>query len=303
MIGALGFTSARKAAPPVLGGERPRFRLFRRGSVATPLERLIPKGIGSLMALGFLAGVTGFGAVAGGHVAALREEHGTLRDAAARAVGLGISRVTIAGISDLHGEEVLAAAGISPKGSLAFLDVGEARKGLEKHPLIADASVRKLYPNEVMIQLTEREPYALWQINGEVFLISADGAVIDRLRDTRFIHLPLVVGEGANARVKDYVSLLNAMGPLQERVRAATLISKRRWTLKLDNGVDVRLPEIDPAGAAARLQRLEDENRIVERDILAIDLRQPDRVTLRLSEEAAAARAEKAKPKKKGGEA
>jgi cell division protein FtsQ len=256
------------------------------------------------MACALLLGIGGFGLVAGGHAEALRQAHGEPRDALARAVGLGVEKITIAGIAELHGEEVLAAAGISPRGSLAFLDVGEARRGLERHPLIADASVRKLYPHEVSIQITEREPFALWQLNGEVSLIGADGAVIDQLRDNRFVHLPLVVGEGANLRVKEYVGLLNALGPLQERVRAATLISKRRWTLKLDNGLDVRLPEIDPAAAAARLQRLDDENRITDRDILAIDLRQTDRVTLRLSEEAAAIRAEKLKsPRKKGGEA
>jgi cell division protein FtsQ len=277
---------------------------MRRSGVALPLDRRIPKGIGSAMACAFLLGVAGFGLVAGGHADALRAAHGEPRDALARLIGLGVEKVTISGISDLHGAEVLAAAGISEKGSLAFLDVNAARKGLEKHPLIAEASVRKLYPHEVSIQLTEREPYALWQLNGEVSLIGADGTVIDQLRDSRFIHLPLVVGEGANLRVREYVGLLNALGPLQERVRGATLISKRRWTLKLDNGVDVRLPEIAPEAAAARLVRLEEQNRVIGRDILAIDLRQPDRVTLRLSEEAAAARAEKLKPaKKKGGEA
>jgi cell division protein FtsQ len=303
MLAMPGLSGSRRAAPPVLGADRPR-RWFRRSGVALPLERCVPRGVGTAMACALLLGIGGFGLVAGGHAEALRQTHGDARDALARAVGLGVEKITIAGIAELHGEEVLAAAGINPKGSLVFLDVGEARLGLEKHPLIADASVRKLYPHEVSIQITEREPFALWQLNGEVSLIGADGAVIDRLRDNRFVHLPLVVGEGANLRVKEYVALLNSLGPLQERVRAATLISKRRWTLKLDNGLDVRLPEIDPAAAAARLQRLDDENRITDRDILAIDLRQTDRVTLRLSEEAAAIRAEKLKsPRKKGGEA
>jgi cell division protein FtsQ len=297
-----GLSGLRRAAPPVLGEKRSR-RLFRRSGVVR-LVRSIPTGLGSAMACAFLLSVTGFGLFAGGHADALRAAHGEPKDAIARLLGLGIEKVTISGISDLHGAEVLAAAGINEKGSLAFLDVGEARRGLDKHPLIAESSVRKLYPHEVAIRITEREPYALWQLNGEVSLIGADGAVIDRLRDSRFVHLPLVVGEGANLRVREYVALLNALGPLQERVRGATLISKRRWTIKLDNGVDVRLPEIDPEAAAARLARLDEQNRIIERDVLAIDLRQTDRVTLRLSEEAAAARAEKLKsPKKKGGEA
>jgi cell division protein FtsQ len=50
---------------------------------------------------------------------------------------------------------------------------------------------------------------------------------------------------------------------------------------------------------------LDREKKILSRDILAIDLRLPDRVTVRLSDAAAAAREEalKDKKKKKGGEA
>ena len=74
----------------------------------------------------------------------------------------------------------------------------------------------------------------------------------------------------------------------------------------LDNGIEVRLPESDAAAALTALVRLDRDNKILTRDIAAIDLRLPDRVTVQLSDEAAAARAEalKAKaPKKKGGAA
>jgi cell division protein FtsQ len=54
-----------------------------------------------------------------------------------------------------------------------------------------------------------------------------------------------------------------------------------------------------------RLAALQADFRIFDKDLLAIDLRQPDRVVMRLTEEGAAARAEqlKSKTKKKGGEA
>lgn len=76
-------------------------------------------------------------------------------------------------------------------------------------------------------------------------------------------------------------------------------MSGRRWTLKLD-GVDIRLPETGATEALARLVKLERDNRILEKDIIAVDLRMPDRVVVRLTEEAAAARAESQKKKPKG---
>jgi cell division protein FtsQ len=175
--------------------------------------------------------------------------------------------------------------------------VNDLRERLERVPLIKSASVRKLYPNELVIGLTEREPYALWQNNGELFIIAADGTVIDLMQDERFVDLPFVVGENANTRSKEYLALLDAAGPLKSRIRAGTLVAGRRWTLKMDNGMDVRLPELGAAQAMARLAKLEQEQKILEKDVLAIDLRMADRVVVRLSEEAAVARAESLKKK------
>jgi cell division protein FtsQ len=223
----------------------------------------------------------------------------------ARLIGLGVDRVTISGIAELSEIEVLVAAGIEPRGSLVFFDADEARRRLEATPLIRQATVRKLYPGEIAITLVEREPYALWQVKGDLFVIAADGTVIDRMDDGRFAHLPLVVGADANNRAREYIALKAQAGPLAGRIRAATLVSGRRWNLKLDNGMDVRLPEVAPAEALKRLVALESDFRLLDKDLLAIDLREPDRVVMRLTEEGASARADqlKAKAKKKGGEA
>jgi cell division protein FtsQ len=148
-----------------------------------------------------------------------------------------------------------------------------------------------------VVTLVERQPHALWQLNGELSIIAADGTVIDAMRDGRFANLPLVVGEGANARTQEYLGLLESAGPLKARIRAGTLVSGRRWTLKIDNGVDVRLPELGVSEAIARLITLEREQNLLGKDVIAIDLRMPDRIVVRLTEEAAAARAESQKKK------
>ena len=173
------------------------------------------------------------------------------------------------------------------------------RERLIRVPLIASASVRKLYPNEIVINQVEREPAALWQKNGEISVIAADGTVIDTMRDDRYATLPLVVGDDANTKLSEYLGLIAAAGTLGDRIRAGTYVSGRRWTLKLD-GVDIRLPETGSAEALARLVKLERDARILEKDVIAIDLRMPDRVVVRLTEEAAAARTESQKKTKKG---
>ena len=274
---------------------RPQLRRGR--SVAVPLERRLPHFLGTGLALGFLVAAIGIGLGSGGHLQAAREHYGAPHHLLARAVGLGIERVTISGIAQLHEPEVLAFAGISPRVSLPFLSVRETRERLEAVPLIKSATVRKLYPNELSIALVEREAHALWQKNGELFIIAADGTVIDSFGDGRFAFLPLVVGEEANLHTRVYLALLEAAGPLKNRIRAGTLVSGRRWTLKIDNGIDVLLPERETDAALARLIKLEREQNILQKNVIAIDLRMADRVVVRLTEEAAAARLDSLKKK------
>lgn len=273
------------------GGKPPRRASRRNG-------RPLPRFLGTWLALGFFATTVGVGLSEGGHLDALIARHGAPQHIAARLLGFGIDRVTISGLRHLTENEVLAAAGIRPGLSLPFLDIAAARESLESLPLVRSASVRKLYPGEVVISLEEREAHALWQRDGEISVVAADGAVIDSFQDDpRYVHLPLVVGETANRATREYLTLIEAAGPLAARIRAGTLVADRRWTLKLDNGVDVRLPEQDPRGALARLVALEQQHRLLEKDIIAVDLRLPDRVVVRLTEEAAAARAEALKKK------
>jgi cell division protein FtsQ len=272
-------------------------RASSSGGRLARLHRKLPRFLGLGLTVVFFGIVAVTGAIVGGHVDAFRQRHGEPRHALARFLGLGLDQVTIAGIARLTEPEILATAGISPKVSLALLDAAEMRDRLERMPLVKSASVRKLYPNELVVTLVEREPHGLWQLTGELFVIAADGTVIDLMQDERFASLPLVVGDKANTRTQDYLKLREAAGPLKARIRAGTLVSGRRWTLKMDNGTDVRLPELGAAEALARLVRLEREQKILDKDALVIDLRMPDRVVVRLTEEAAAARADALKKK------
>jgi cell division protein FtsQ len=89
-------------------------------------------------------------------------------------------------------------------------------------------------------------------------------------------------------------------------VHASILVADRRWNLQLVNGIDVRLPEIDVDAALHRLVDLDRDKKLLTRDIVMIDLRLPDRVTVRLSDAAAQARNEALsanKKKKKAGDA
>lgn len=239
-----------------------------------------------------LGGAAGYGAVRGGAFTAYVARNGAPGDLIAGALGLGLETITIGGLTELKETEILDAAGISNRNSLLFLDAQDVRAKLMTLALVQDAAVRKLYPSRISIVITERQPFALWQKEGRVAIVSADGTVIDSLRDDRFAALPFVVGEGANAHLDEYAALLEAAGDMKARIKAGVRVSDRRWDLITTDGVTLRLPEERAVAAVALVAKLAREQRLLDKDIVALDLRDPTRLAVRLSDDAGAARAE-----------
>jgi cell division protein FtsQ len=262
-----------------------------------------PPGVGLILTFGLFASSALYGAQLGGQWPVLVATYGTPAEMVTNALGFQVATVTITGQRDLTDAEILAAAGVTATTSLLLLDAEEARQQLLALPLVKAATVHKLYPATLGITLEEREPFALWQHEGVVSVVARDGTAIDRLRDGRFARLPFVVGEGAAARATEIQDLLARVPDLRARVRASVLVAQRRWNLTLDNGVVVRLPEHGPDRALTALAEMQAKEGIIDRDILAIDMRIADRIALRLGADAVAARAEAAKKKKKAGAA
>jgi cell division protein FtsQ len=180
------------------------------------------------------------------------------------------------------------------------------REKLKADPWISEATMLKLYPGQLRIDIVERAPFALWQRNGQLSVISEDGAVLERYVSPRFVKLPLVVGKGAETRAKDFLALLARYPQINTVTKAAVLVGERRWNLRLNDGLDIRLPESDVGNALLALSNLDKDEHLFAKDIVAIDLRLPDRLVVQMSDDAAKAREDALKkkdPKKKVGDA
>ena len=266
----------------------------------------IPQGAGVAASLLLLGATLSYGAIAGGHVAAVTDWLKGARDNAANALGFRIAAVAVSGGSQVSREQALALAGVTGRSSLLFFNAETARTQLLANPWIADAAVLKLYPDRLLITITERRAFALWQRNGQVNVVADDGTVLQPFVEDRYRGLPLVVGSGAERRAKEFIGLLDRFPEIRSALSASVLVAERRWNLRLTNGMDVRLPENDLQAALDRLVKLDRDKKLLSRDIASIDLRLPDRVTARLSHAALQAREDALKAnakKKKGGDA
>jgi cell division protein FtsQ len=262
------------------------------------MQRRLPRRFGLLATLVILLASLGLGAVKGNHVEEVVSTLSDARNAAANAVGFRITNVAISGRKQLTQDEILAIGGVTGRSSLLFLDAATVRDKLKASPWIADATVLKLYPGQLQIDITERKAFALWQQDGALSVIADDGAVLEPWVSRRFTSLPLVVGKGAETRARDFLALLAQYPQVRSAVKAIVFVGERRWNLRLADGLDVRLPEAGLETSLALLSKLDKEDHLFSRDITAIDLRLPDRVTVRLSDDAAKARDDLFKDKK-----
>lgn len=262
----------------------------RRGGLIDTLERRLPRGVGIVATLVLLFGAGSLGIAKGGYADIVMGALSDTRNAAANAIGFRITEVAISGRKQLTQDEILAVGGINGRSSLLFLDAASARDKLKSDPWIREATVQKFYPGRLQIDVTERAPFALWQQDGRVSVIAEDGTVLAPYVARRFVALPLVVGKGAQTHARDFLALLGDYPKIRSVVKAIVFVGERRWNLRLANGLDVRLPEHDVETALATLSRINDEEQLFTRDITAIDLRFPDRLIVRLSEDAAKAR-------------
>jgi cell division protein FtsQ len=297
----LGFGRARAKSSdkPSLDREPPP-------SLIALIEQHVPHRAGVAATVLLLLASAGFGIVKGGHVAELTAALGDTRNAIANSAGFRITAVAINGRKQLSQDEILAIGGVNGRSSLLFLDAAAVREALKANPWISDATVLKLYPGRLEIDIVERSAFALWQEQGRVSVIADDGAVLEPYLSRHFLSLPLVVGKGAETHARDFLALLSRYPQVHAVTQAAVYVGERRWNLRLKDGLDVRLPEHDVGNALAELSRLDKEDKLFSRDIVAVDMRLPDRLVVQLSDDAAKAREklfDDKKSKKKAGDA
>lgn len=220
-----------------------------------------------------------FSAAGAGVVGAVHQSLGT--------IGFTVQQVTVTGRNRTSSDAVMTALGVERGDPILAVDVEAARFRLERLDWVQSATVKRLLPDTIHVELVERRPFAIWQRGGRLSVIDRQGGVITEAGLEGFSHLPFVVGHGAARHAGALIEVLERQPEFFARVRAAVRVANRRWNLRLENGVDVRLPEVGAAEALRDLAALDSAHRILSRDIQAIDLRLSDRLSIKLTPEAA----------------
>jgi len=202
-------------------------------------------------------------------------------DAGFRNIGLTVQDVTLSGRRNAPAAEILAALLVERGDSMMTFNAEDARARVLDVNWVEDAEVKRLFPNTIRVTVLERTPFAVWQKSDHSYVVDIKGQTIAQAPASVMAQLPFLIGDGAPAAAPKLLAMLETRPSIKSRLRVASRVGDRRWTLKLDGGVDVLLPASDAGSALDELLRLESTSGILGRDIQAIDLRIPDRLTVR----------------------
>ena len=201
--------------------------------------------------------------------------------AASTRLGFKVDEILVIGRRQTAQKDLLAAVKLARGAPILAFDHNAARKRVEALPWVKAASIERMLPNTVVLNIEERRPLALWQHKGVFALIDDDGEVILKSGLERFADLLVVVGADAPGHAAELLRILATEPELMVLVKAAVRVGGRRWNLRLKDDIDVRLPEEDIGAAWTRLAEYEKTHQVLERDVQILDLRLPDRLIVR----------------------
>ncbi|WP_249219238.1 cell division protein FtsQ/DivIB [Loktanella sp. SALINAS62] len=198
-----------------------------------------------------------------------------------------VSELSITGADETLADSVTKVANVTFPVSSFDLDLAGLRTRIAALDSVADARVRVGDAGALEIAVTPRVPVALWRTPEGLRMIDADGVFAGAVtsRSDR-LDLPLIAGQGAQGHIAEALTLFRSAGPIAERMRGLVRVGDRRWDMVLDRDQRILLPADGPVSALDRVIALNEAQDVLDRDVAVVDMRVPQRPTLRLAQEA-----------------
>lgn len=248
---------------------RPVLRRARR-------SRALPLILCGLIGAGAFALLTDGGRTARGAQPLTEQIDTLLVDA-----GFGINEVWLTGHRYTVDADLFAALDLENAGSLLRFDPRRARARIEKLSWVETAAVTRIFPDQLRVEVRERQPFAIWMYGGREALVDATGRLLAYVTPGMTSDLPRIRGDEAPAAAAELLAEIRKHSEIASRLQTADRIAGRRWTLQLEPSIAVHLPALGPAGAIARLSELQARHRLLDQGYMAVDLRTGPHIAIR----------------------
>lgn len=157
--------------------------------------------------------------------------------------------ISVSGLDKVMRSQVMDVLGGDIGRNVFFIPLEQRKKQLEEIPWVESASVMRLLPNRIAVQIQERNPTAFARIANRIQLVDAHGVIMELPRNTHY-SFPVVLGLGdadplstRRAQMKIYSRLLNDLDG------SGGHYSNDLSEVDLGDPEDVKITIADPAGA------------------------------------------------------
>jgi len=174
------------------------------------------------------------------------------------------------------------------RGNFFTADLDQVRTTFETVPWVRRATVRREWPNALVVEVEEHEAIGTWGDEGRLLSVKGDVFTANIAETEDELALPAF--EGPPGTEKDvlarFAQLRTAFAQVQLVPRSLSLSDRYAWTVRLDNGMSVELGrEQDRNTLKKRVQRLvgiypQLVARLQEGRIDTIDMRYPTGLAL-----------------------
>ena len=196
-----------------------------------------------------------------------------------------VNMMAVDGASDLVADGIREMLPLDFPVSSFDLDLEKMRETVVALDPVKSARLYVRQGNVLQVDVIERIPVVLWRHERGLSLLDNEGVLVGpAFFRADWPELPLIVGDGAAAHVVEALDLVAAAEPLAPRLRGLVRMGERRWDVVLDRDQRVLLPETDAVQALERVIAMDEAVDMLERDLVAIDLRLPHRPTLRMTD-------------------
>lgn len=161
--------------------------------------------------------------------------------------------------------------------TIKTLNLDAINKQIHSFPGVRDCAVRRTPDGNLSIKVSMYQAVALWTDGEHYYPLSADGNIVNRPTPTRNIaHIVFrgTIPNDISAITKQAHKLIGELDYLE-------WIENRRWNIHTLSGITIMLPEQDPATAIKTIVTLNNNYKILDKDLRIIDMRDTSRILVK----------------------
>lgn len=194
--------------------------------------------------------------------------------------GLTLQYIYVEGKRHTPGDVLVSALGIKIGQPILAISPRKIKAQIEQIDWVRYATVERQLPNTLRIKIVERQPLAIWQKAGKLYLVDEEGQMIEEKNLKAFSRLLIMIGDDAPFYARDLLKIIKEDPELYKEIAAAIRVGERRWNIRFTSGLEIKLPEDNVQSAWDYVLKCYHDNKLFGTDITSIDLRIADRLYL-----------------------